>query len=696
MNLHLQRPRDLLGRAYLDMLATEAGAASRPLLRSGDPDDPIERLIDELATKPASDPGSSIRADLAAAAILVARAIEPIQELTLELRRGSPVVSLAVLGAETVALVQRVLGTCAFGTSARVLDERTFNDRHTRPVLLIARDGTAKDHKAEHGNDIVADALHARVPVFGVAPDPRRHLPRDLLRASDHHLCLPALDASAIALVIEAVTGRPPAAPIDEQLVRALEFSDLTLAIRADRDPDECIKRLKRTIATKSYFDHRGPSLEALPGYGSAREWGLNLVADLREYKAGRLSWDCVEKGLLLVGPPGVGKTQFARALANSANVALVATSVADWNASAYLSGTLAAIKTSFEQARRLAPCILFIDEIDGISNRATLGSEYREYWTQIVNLLLEMLSGIEDRPGVVVIAATNHAEHIDPAVKRAGRLDQTAEIELPDIETLAQIFRFHLGDETPTGVNLMPAALLAAGKAGADVEAWVRRAKSRARRAGRDLTLDDLMLEIRSGREVMPDTTRLVCAVHEAGHFVVGHALSVFEARMLAILDHGGATGIKLLRANALTEAGIENYITALLAGRAAEEIVLGPSAVTAGSGIGEDCDFARATQAAIDLELRFGFGTLGVMHFPKSVTEILPHDIAMTGLIRPRLDRCMARARDLITENRDTVQAVADRLRTTGYVDRAAIDELLAAHPIRTTVGASSGTER
>ncbi|MFK4726065.1 cell division protease FtsH [Bradyrhizobium niftali] len=693
MNLHLQHPRDLLGRAYLDMLATEAGAVSRPLLRSGDPDDPIERLIDELAAKPASEPRSSIRADLAAAAILVARAIEPIQELTRDLRRGSPVVSLAVLGAETVALVQRVLGTCAFGTSARVLDERTFNDSHTRPVLLIARDGTAKDHKAERGNDIVADALHARVPVFGVAPDPRRHLPRDLLRASDHHLCLTALDASAIALVIEAVTGRSPAAPIDEQLVRALEFSDLTLAIRADRDPDECIERLKRTIATKSFFDHRGPSLEELSGYGAARQWGLNLAADLREYRAGRLAWESIEKSLLLVGPPGVGKTQFARAVAKSANVPLVSTSVADWNSAPYLSGTLSALKDSFLQARRLSPCVLLIDELDGISDRAKLGSEYREYWLQIVNLLLEMLS--EERPGVALISTTNHPDQIDQAVKRAGRFDQTIEIEPPDVEALVEIFRFHLGPDLLLGIDLMPATLMALGKTGADVEAWVRRAKSRARRAGRDLTLDDLILEIRAGRDVMPDTTRLACAVHEAGHFVVGYALSVFEARMLAILDHGGTTGIKILRANAATEAGIENYITALLAGRAAEEIVLGPSAVTAGSGIGEDSDFARATQAAIDLELRFGFGALGVLHFPNSVTEMLPHDVAMTRLIRQRLDRCMARARDLITENRNTVQAVADRLRTTGYLNRAAIDELLTAHPIRTSVGASSSTE-
>ncbi len=695
MNLHLQRPRDLLGRAYLDMLAAEAGAVSRPLLRSGEPDDPIERLIDELAVKPASDARLSIRADLAAAAILVARAIEPIEELTGELRRGSPVVSLAVLGAEAVSLVQHVLGTCAFGASAMVLEERTFNDRHTRPVLLIARDGTASDHRAERGNNVVADALHARVPVFGVAPDPRRHLPRDLLRASDHHLSLGALDASAIALVIEAVTGRPPAAPIDEQLVRALEFSDLTLAIRADRDPDDCIDRLKRAIATKSYFDDRGPSLEQLSGYGAAQQWGLNLAADLREYRAGRLAWDNIEKSLLLIGPPGVGKTQFARAVAKSANVPLVSTSVADWNAAPFLSGTLSALKDSFSQARRLSPCVLIIDELDGISDRTKLGSEYREYWLQIVNLLLEMLS--QERPGVALIATTNHPDQIDQAVKRAGRFDQTIEIEPPDVETLVEIFRFHLGPDVLAGIDLMPAALAALGKTGADCESWVRRAKSRARRESRDLAIDDLISEIRSGRDVMSARTRRCCAVHEAGHLVVGHALSVFEGKMLAILDRGGTAGFESSRSNPQTLTGIENYITALLAGRAAEEITMGPSGVTAGSGIGEDCDLARATQAAIDIELRFGFGALGVVHFPKHMTEIFPQDSAMTGLIKQRLDRCMARARTLILENRGTVDAIAGQLEARGYLGREAIRELLTVHPIRNgaRTGANDGTE-
>ncbi|WP_407116138.1 AAA family ATPase [Bradyrhizobium sp. LMG 9283] len=687
MSIEVATPRDLLARAYLDMLAAEAGTNSSPLLRSGDPDDPIERLIDDLWTAPESAERTSIRADLAAAAILVARAIERSDGLTRDLRRECPVISLATHGAEVVSPVRRVLTTCAFGNDAKVLDDRAFDGAHyTRPVLLLARDGTSNEHRPEKGNAIISEALHARAPIFGLAPDPRRHLPRDLLRAAEHHLSLGQLDASAIALVIEAVTGRSPSTVPDEQLARAVDISDLTLSVRADRNADDCIKLLEKIVSTKSFFDHRGPRLEELAGYGAAREWGLNLVADLREYRAGRLDWECLEKGLLLAGPPGVGKTQFARALAKSADVPLVASSVADWNAATYLSGTLAAIKECFSRARQLAPCILFIDELDGISDRATLTTEYKEYWTQIVNLLLELLAGIEERPGVIVIGATNHPDHIDAAVKRAGRLDRTIEIELPNSENLAAIFRFHLGQDVLPAVNLMPAALAAAGRTGADVEAWVRRAKSRARRAIREIALDDVLHEIRSGREGMPEILRRACSVHEGGHLVVGIALAVFEPQALTILDHGATTRVELSRANSQTRAGIENYMVALLSGRAAEEMILGTSQATAGSGVGDNSDFSRATQAAIDMELRFGFGVIGVAHFSERTTEMLLHDPSIVALITKRLDRCLTRARELVSANRAAVEAVAKRLEEVGYLDRIAIGDLLKAHPVRT----------
>jgi ATP-dependent Zn protease len=677
-------PRDLLARAYLDMLAAEAGTNGKPMLRSGDKNDPIELLIDDLSTAPESVGRTSIRADLAAATVLVARAIEAVDDLTRELRRGRPVMAIATHSAEVVSLVNEVMETCSFGNEAKVMDERSFGSNTNRPVLLMARDGTGNDHKTERGNDTIAKALHAGAPIVGIAPDPRRHLPRDLLRAAEHHLSLGQLDASAIVLVIEAVTGTAPKNAIDDELVRAVDISDLALSIRSDRGADQCVERLQQIVSTKGEFEHRGPRLEELAGYGEAREWGLNLIADLKEYRAGRLDWESLEKGLLLVGPPGVGKTQFAKAMAKSANIPLIATSVADWNAASYLSGTLAAIKTCFARARQLAPSILFIDELDGISDRATLPAEYREYWTQIVNLLLELLAGVDDRPGVIVLGATNHADRIDAAVRRSGRLDRTIEIALPDADDLARIFRYHLGPDALADVDLTPAALAAVGRSGADVEAWVRRGKSSARRDRRAVTFDDIMREIRSGRSGLPDNLRRICAIHEAGHLVVGVALAVFEAQALTILDHGGATRVELSQENGQSEQGLENFIAALLGGRAAELVILGPSNATVGAGIGETSDFARATRAAVDLELRFGFGALGVAQFSDRATEMLLHDPAVVGLVKQRLDRCLERARALIALNRRTVEAVADRLAETGYLDRAGIETMLIKYPI------------
>jgi cell division protease FtsH len=290
----------------------------------------------------------------------------------------------------------------------------------------------------------------------------------------------------------------------------------------------------------------------------------------------------------------------------------------------------------------------------------------------------------------VALISATNFPENIDPAIKRSGRLDRTIEIKLPDAEVLAQIFRFHLGSDVLAGVDLMPAALNAVGYTGADVEAWVRRAKGRARRQKRDVSLDDLIHEIRSGREALPDTLRRVCALHEAGHLIAGVVLNVFEPQALSILDDGGATRAELSFENSQTEQGIENFITSMLSGRAAEEVILGPSKATAGAGAGDSSDFARATAAPMDLELRFGFGLLGVVHFSERSRDLLMQNASIVAVIKDRLDRSLSRARELIDFNRGAVEAVARRLMEAGYLDRSAIRELLQAHPL--TAGPAS----
>lgn len=684
-------PPDLLARAFLDILARAVGAESKPLLRSGDPEDPIERLLDDLSGTDTQTNRISIRPDLAAIAILTARAIEAVPGLVRELRRGSPVVAITTHGADIVRLVAEVVEQCAFGSDLEVLESGQHASRRVqRTALMVVCDGTEVGHKPEKGNDHIAAAIHTQSPIIGIAPDPRHHLPHDLLRAAEYRLTIGDIDENAIALVVEAVTGQRPDQPIDAELVRAADVSDLQLAFRKNQTPDECMRRLGEIVRMKGIFDEDGPTLDELSGYGAAKEWGLNLASDLAAYRRGRLDWAAIEKGLLLDGPPGVGKSQYAKALARSAGVPIVATSVAEWNAATYLSGTLQAMRNAFIQARKLAPSILFIDELDGISDRSRLQGEYVEYWAQIVNQLLELLAGVDDRPGVVVIAATNHAHKIDPAIRRAGRLDRTITIAPPDVDDLRNILRFYLREDLLTE-DLMPLALAARGGTGADVEAWVRRARSRARRADRRLTAGDVLIEIKGDRIDLPYELREIIAIHEAGHVVVGTALKCYDPNRVWLTESGGLTSGEMNSGANLTLHGLQNILTTILAGRAAEKLLLGAPEITIGSGLGDDSDLTRATQIAFDLEFRFGLGSSGLVQLPEASREMFFLDQTMMAAVQNRLNTCYLQAESIVQARRPAVLAIASALASRGYLDRSAIREILRRHHLNPEVDAA-----
>ncbi|WP_290775985.1 ATP-binding protein [Hoeflea sp.] len=150
----------------------------------------------------------------------------------------------------------------------------------------------------------------------------------------------------------------------------------------------------------------------------------------------------------MLSGPPGTGKTTFARALCNTLSVPLIATSVARWLETSHLGDVLAAMNTTFEQARESAPCILFIDEVDNIGSRGSGDRAYDDYWSSIVNRMLELLDGAAKTEGVIVIGATNRPDKIDPAILRSGRLEKHIVVPPPDTDALVQIIAHHLGSD--------------------------------------------------------------------------------------------------------------------------------------------------------------------------------------------------------------------------------------------------------
>ncbi|UVC12233.1 AAA family ATPase (plasmid) [Rhizobium sp. TH2] len=212
--------------------------------------------------------------------------------------------------------------------------------------------------------------------------------------------------------------------------------------------------------------------VETLSGYGLAKDWALDLRTDLPLWSKGDVAWSDMSTRLLLSGPPGTGKTTFARALCNTLQLPLLATSVGRWLESSYLGDVLSSMAGTFEAAKAAAPCVLFIDEADNIGRRSSSSRDFGDYWNSIVNRMLELLDGASKTDGVIIVAATNSPEKIDPALLRSGRLERHIVIPPPDREALTGILRHHLGSDVTTVLATRPATSAGATEENA---AWAK-----------------------------------------------------------------------------------------------------------------------------------------------------------------------------------------------------------------------------
>jgi hypothetical protein len=646
---------DDLARAFLSMLAQRSGAAP-PL------------SVSALLSDPSKiSQGRTIRADLAMTAVLTAKMIASEAGLLDELIQGSPAITIATRDPELVAATKEVVDHCLLeGRSGGLLG-----------TLIVARDGTAKSHNADTGNDEVLEALHNNALILGITPATGRHLPAVLQHVASRRLTLPRIDEWAMALTLDAATGGFPTRMPPPDVLSRLTVKELPLSIRANRNADECVDALIAQ-GSRLRFSFDGPSLQQMFGMGDAKIWGLQAADELKAFRAGEVSWADVDtRGLLLSGPPGTGKTTFASALAKSAGVDLVSTSVAEWNSAPHLGGTLQAIKAAFANARRAAPAVMLIDEIDGISTRAHIQGQYTEYWTQIVNLTLEELSS-PDNAGVIFLAATNYPDRVDPAIKRAGRLDREIALELPTYEELEKITRYHLAGDLPDA-DLLPVAIASVGSTGADIAAWVKRARGEARRGGRALSVADIMRQVEVGSKPFAPGVRRRIAVHEAGHIVVSHVMDVGVVFGAAIHIRGGWTDLQIPLKTSSTLTEVQAHLAVMLAGRVAERIVFGD--VAAGAGAGKDSDLARATDLALSVEAEYGMGTLGPVH----IAPLRPADMVLNpkllSAVRKHLDRAEEAATSIIAANRECLDAIAAGLDEKGFLAAEEIKVFLEA---------------
>lgn len=539
---------------------------------------------------------------------------------------------------------------------------------------------------AQRATEALRCSLTANRRVFGIAAK-SEDVPRFFAQVADAVLVTSPVDTRAIQATFHALTGSVPSS---QALASAAGASraQLGVAIKRGRSVSFAMRTLERMAARQSASprstssaDH--PALADLHGMGEAGVWGQELAADLDDYRAGRISWADVSRGVLVDGKPGTGKTTFARALAQSCRVPIHIHSLAQWQARGYLNDVLKAMRTAFDEAKRDAPSILFIDEMDSFGDRNEVGNHNGDYWRQVINAFLELLDGAEGREGVIVVGATNFPNKIDPAILRPGRLDRVAEIPLPDAPSRAGILRHHLRDELP-GVDLTGVAARLEGASGAVLEQIVRDARRRARTRRRSLELGDLTSSLPPRVRLSEKAFRRAC-VHEAGHVIVGHLLrhetgkipigaAVF--REIAADGAGGRTTFELDPGHDRTRQSYMSEITTFLAGLAAERVVLGQ--IGGGAGGTDQSDLHRATILAAAMETSLGLGESLVYLTSQKSGELLSWirlDLALRTRVDAILSECMERAIELLESRREAFEAIIKELASAGRTSPGAL---------------------
>ena len=523
-------------------------------------------------------------------------------------------------------------------------------------------------------------------------------LPPDLLHGADYRLTLPLPTGGDIANLMIHLFGSQPTVTLSDEQAVLLTPRLLRLARRPAQDSADYMARLldllereraeTATAPTKVTSVREEPTLARMHGMDAAVAWGRTLARDLADLRAGAIPWADVDPGCLLSGPPGCGKTLFARALAATCGVELVTGSYSQWlgTGDGHQGALLKAMRETFAQARARAPSILFIDEVDSFPNRATLTHHYADWQIQMVNALLAEVDGVEDRDGVVLLAACNHPEKLDPALVRSGRLDRHIRIDLPEPQALERILLEHLSGELP-GVPLSGVALAAAGSSGADCERFVRGARRRARGTGQPMALADLVAEI-SGTDEGPEAELWIGAVHKAGHALASCEWFPGSLEAVTLRGVGAKTGRTVVRRGGglFRSSDVRVRLAELLAGRAAEEVVFGcPSS---GAGGGSTSDLAAATLFATLARTSLGLDAATGMVWSGLPTQttlpsILAADPTLSTGVRIALDEAYGEALGLIRRRRVAVEAVADALMAKRALDGDEVAAIVAQHP-------------
>lgn len=429
--------------------------------------------------------------------------------------------------------------------------------------------------------------------------------------------------------------------------------------------------------------------LEDLVGYGEAKSWALLLRDEIRRLKAGAIQPDDLDRGVVLSGPPGVGKSAFAEIVAAACEVPIVRGSYALWQAAGHMGDQLKAMRASFKEASACAPCILVIDEMDSFNDRET--DDYNaEYSRKVVNGLLELLDGPERAPGVVVIGTTNRIENVDKAILRAGRVSEIFELDYPDASERRQIASIYLKEDVPQDV-LEDFREATDGMSGAGIQHLARKVKRSLRIAANASLSDAIREHLPVFTPFPPERVRSI-ATHEAGHALVALAIGV-DVESVTVTDRARegelhVVGGQMRQVGKDFERGtakdILNRICILFAGIVAEELAFGD--FDCGAGVVEGSDLLLATDYATVYEYALGMGETLIA---ESLTS--PKDIRNFRTLHPSARRRIEdilgaqkdRARQILEPRKAVLEALAEELSVRKYMSGEELHAFLSALP-------------
>ncbi|HNE00644.1 MAG TPA: ATP-dependent zinc metalloprotease FtsH [Plasticicumulans sp.] len=454
-------------------------------------------------------------------------------------------------------------------------------------------------------------------------------------------------------------------------------------------------------------------------GCDEAKEEVGELVEFLRDPGKFQRLGGKIPRGVLMVGSPGTGKTLLAKAIAGEAKVPFFSISGSDF-VEMFVGVGASRVRDMFEQAKKHAPCIIFIDEIDAVGRHrgAGLGGGHDER-EQTLNQLLVEMDGFEGNEGIIVIAATNRPDVLDPALLRPGRFDRQVVVPLPDVRGREQILKVHMR-KVPVGGDVRP-SLIARGTpgfSGADLANLVNEAALFAARANkRDVDMDDfekakdkIMMGAERKSMVMSEDEKKLTAYHEAGHAIVGRLVPSHDpVYKVSIIPRGRALGVTMFLPEgdrySFSKQRLESQISSLFGGRIAESIIFGADFVTTGA----QNDIERSTDIARNMVTKWGLSErLGPLTYSeddgevflgrsvtrhKNVSDETAHVIDEE--IRTIINRNYLRSEQILRENLDKLHAMADALIKFETIDSEQIDDIMAGRPPREPAEADADQE-